>query len=91
MWTSMARRAEKISMAMAGFIKGSTSVNTGYAVGDGGLILKTADAGSSWVALNSGTTIQLSAVSFPAPPGRPRHITSGEDTPGRFAHVYDST
>ena len=36
--------------------------NTGYAVGDGGTIIKTTTAGSAWARLNSGETIALRGV-----------------------------
>lgn len=37
---------------------------TGYAVGDGGTLLKTTD-GATWSSLSSGTTVNLNSVSFP--------------------------
>jgi len=40
------------------------SVNTGYAAGVGGTILKTTDGGTSWAALNSGTSNQLFSIYF---------------------------
>ena len=36
----------------------------GYAVGSGGLILKTSNGGNSWTSLNSGVTTHLNAVNF---------------------------
>lgn len=39
--------------------------NTGYVVGDDGIILKTVDAGTSWTNLVSGTTDHLASVYFP--------------------------
>jgi photosystem II stability/assembly factor-like uncharacterized protein len=36
--------------------------STGFAVGDGGVILKTADAGDSWTPLASGTTKNINAL-----------------------------
>jgi len=41
-----------------------TSATVGYCVGTGGLILKTTDAGASWVAKNSGTTNKLNSIWF---------------------------
>lgn len=41
-----------------------TDANTGYAVGDNGIIYKTTDAGAIWLPLNSGTTNSLYAVQF---------------------------
>ena len=38
--------------------------NTGYAVGSGGTILKTTDAGLTWSSLTSGTTTDLFSVHF---------------------------
>ena len=40
--------------------------NTGYAVGDSGAIVKTADGGMNWESKNSGTTQFLRSVHFPA-------------------------
>lgn len=42
-----------------------TDANTGYAVGDSGIILKTIDSGSKWSALSSGTLNNLYSVFFP--------------------------
>ncbi len=42
-----------------------TDANTGYAVGAGGTILKTYNAGTNWSSLNSGTQYDLSSVHFP--------------------------
>ncbi len=41
-----------------------TNANTGYAVGQDGVILKTNDAGISWAPQNSGTTNGISSVYF---------------------------
>ncbi len=41
-----------------------TDVNTGYAVGNSGKIVKTINAGTSWVTLTSGTTSHLYSVYF---------------------------
>lgn len=41
-----------------------TDVNTGYAVGDSGTILKTTDGGEQWNSQNSGTIKSLRSVSF---------------------------
>jgi photosystem II stability/assembly factor-like uncharacterized protein len=41
-----------------------TNANTGYAVGDSGTILKTINAGSTWITLSSGTTNNLLSVYF---------------------------
>ena len=41
-----------------------TNANTGYTVGDSGVILKTIDAGTSWSALSSGTTNYLGSICF---------------------------
>jgi photosystem II stability/assembly factor-like uncharacterized protein len=38
--------------------------NTGWAVGDGGTILKTTDAGTNWMPQTSGTTAQLRSAYF---------------------------
>ncbi len=38
--------------------------NTGWAVGDGGTIVKTTDGGASWNSQNSGATTRLSCVQF---------------------------
>lgn len=43
-----------------------TDSNTGYAVGDSGIILKTINAGESWSALSSGTNYDLNSIHFPA-------------------------
>lgn len=42
-----------------------TDANTGYACGDSGVILKTADGGSNWMQQNWGTPYYLSSVHFP--------------------------
>jgi len=42
-----------------------TDVNTGYAVGDGGTILKTTDGGINWAVQTSSTTSSLTKVYFP--------------------------
>jgi photosystem II stability/assembly factor-like uncharacterized protein len=42
-----------------------TDVNTGYAVGDTGTILKTINGGATWIKDSSGTTIPLTSVFFP--------------------------
>jgi photosystem II stability/assembly factor-like uncharacterized protein len=42
-------------------------VNTGYAVGNNGTILKTTDAGTTWSTVSSGTTYNLNSVCFPTP------------------------
>ena len=44
-----------------------TDSNTGYAVGDSGIILKTINAGETWSALSSGTNYDLNSIHFPAP------------------------
>ena len=44
-----------------------TDMNTGYAVGDSGTILKTIDGSVNWVAQNSGVTSDLYSVHFPEP------------------------
>jgi photosystem II stability/assembly factor-like uncharacterized protein len=41
-----------------------TEVNTGYAVGDSGTILKTMDGGSNWQLQNSGVSSSLNSVYF---------------------------
>ena len=41
-----------------------TDVNTGYAVGDSGTILKTTDGGANWEIKNSGTSFNLQSVLF---------------------------
>jgi len=41
-----------------------TDVNTGYAVGEYGTIIKTANGGTTWTALSSGTTWDLYSVYF---------------------------
>jgi photosystem II stability/assembly factor-like uncharacterized protein len=41
-----------------------TDVNTGYAVGDSGIVLKTIDGGSDWTIQSSGTSKNLYSVSF---------------------------
>lgn len=41
-------------------------VNTGYAAGSGGTILKTTDWGTNWIALNSGTSNLLNSICFPS-------------------------
>lgn len=41
-----------------------TDANTGYAVGDFGIIIKTLDGGINWTPLSSGTTIPLYSVYF---------------------------
>lgn len=38
----------------------------GWAVGEGGLVLRTEDGGTTWSAQNSGTTWRLNAVCFPS-------------------------
>ena len=38
--------------------------NSGYAVGDSGIILKTIDGGSNWTLQNSGTIKELHSVYF---------------------------
>ncbi len=45
------------------FLSGSPAI--GFAAGEGGRLLKTANSGGSWSILNSGTTQRLNAVSFP--------------------------
>ena len=40
------------------------NVDTGYAVGDSGTIIKTINGGTNWITLSSSTTGQLSAVCF---------------------------
>jgi len=42
-----------------------TDVNTGYAVGDSGTILKTINGGINWIPQNSGTSKTLRSVHFP--------------------------
>jgi photosystem II stability/assembly factor-like uncharacterized protein len=42
-----------------------TDINTGYAVGDSGAILKTINGGATWIKDSSGTTIPLTSVYFP--------------------------
>ena len=44
-----------------------TDETHGIAVGDGGTILATTDAGKNWVEQKSGTTYTLYSVSFPMP------------------------
>jgi photosystem II stability/assembly factor-like uncharacterized protein len=44
-----------------------TDVDTGYAVGDSGTILKTADGGANWLIKNSGTLFNLRSVFFTSP------------------------
>lgn len=39
-------------------------VNTGYAVGDSGTIIKTSDGGENWCLQNSGTSVRLRSVFF---------------------------
>ena len=39
-------------------------INSGYAVGDSGIILKTIDGGSNWLEQNSGTIHELNSVHF---------------------------
>ena len=41
-----------------------TDLNTGYAVGNYGTILKTSDGGDSWTVLTSGTTHTLFSLTF---------------------------
>ena len=41
------------------------NVNTGYAVGDSGTILKTINGGTDWIQQNSGTSKNLRSVHFP--------------------------
>jgi len=43
-----------------------TSVDTGYAVGDNGTILKTTDGGINWLTQNSCTDVNLYSVHFPS-------------------------
>ena len=42
-----------------------TDANTGYACGDSGVILKTADGGTNWILQNWGTRYSLTTVHFP--------------------------
>jgi photosystem II stability/assembly factor-like uncharacterized protein len=44
-----------------------TSDDVGYVVGDSGTIMKTADGGQHWAALNSGTRNVLYSICFPTP------------------------
>ncbi|MBI2891192.1 MAG: hypothetical protein HYY13_10465 [Nitrospirae bacterium] len=39
--------------------------SVGFAVGDGGLIMKTDDGGATWICLSSGVAENLSAIDFP--------------------------
>jgi photosystem II stability/assembly factor-like uncharacterized protein len=41
-----------------------TDFNTGYIVGTNGIMLKTVDAGETWIELQSGTTQDLWSVCF---------------------------
>jgi len=43
-----------------------TDANTGYAVGDSGIILKTTNGGTNWTPQNSGATRCLASVYFPS-------------------------
>ena len=45
----------------------SAVVAEGYAVGDGGTILKTSDNGAHWSSINSGTSVALHAIRFREP------------------------
>ncbi len=44
-----------------------TDLSTGYAVGNGGVILKTTDRGLSWNLMDSATTVNLNSVYFSNP------------------------
>ena len=44
-----------------------TSLNTGYVVGNGGVIRKTTNGGSIWSSQNAGTSSDLNCVFFPKP------------------------
>ncbi len=44
--------------------RGCRTSNTGYIVGDNGVILKTGDSGTTWITLTSGTNTRLYAVCF---------------------------
>ncbi|MBK9333402.1 MAG: hypothetical protein IPM96_13605 [Ignavibacteria bacterium] len=41
-----------------------TSINTGYSIGSGGLILKSTNSGTNWFQQNSITTDSLISISF---------------------------
>jgi photosystem II stability/assembly factor-like uncharacterized protein len=43
-----------------------TNANTGYAVGDSGIILKTTNGGTNWLTQNSNTMAWLASVHFPS-------------------------
>jgi photosystem II stability/assembly factor-like uncharacterized protein len=58
-WTAVASRTTR-HLSSVYF----PDVNTGFAVGESGTILKTSDAGVTWTALSSGTTNNLLSVYF---------------------------
>jgi photosystem II stability/assembly factor-like uncharacterized protein len=58
-WTAVSSRSTRFLSSVY-----FPDVNTGYAVGEMGTILKTSDAGLTWTALSSGTTNNLYSVHF---------------------------
>ncbi len=74
-----------------------TDLNTGRAVGDGGVILKTTDKGHTWAAEVSGTTDILNGLFLTSSTegwavgraSRLVHLTSGSWTPSKITTAFD--
>ena len=59
-WTMLDPKVTNSNLSCVYFVNS----NTGYIVGDAGIILKTSDAGTTWIIQPSGTNTMLHSVFF---------------------------